>query len=276
MYQGPECSANINTAEEYLLGKPVKEQKQEDKKHFTPIFQESYSNPKNELFTKIHEDPMLIMKKEEVRQRKDIESNPYKMKMLMKEIEESMQGRLDKNEKKKEKKHKKHKKEKKEKKEKKDKHHNEKHFKKDKKHRRSTSRGSRSSSSSDSKSRSISLSKSKDKHRESLDHRESRDHRDHHRDRDHRDNRDDSPVNARAEKLSFTTPSYASRLNTGSSYGLVDKFGKKLNVETPKIRDYKPDESLYREKMKNLEKEKELRRKKTGKTLFICLLIYLL
>ena len=236
MYQGPECSTNINTAEDYLLGKPVKEQKKEDKKHFTPIFQESYSNPKNELFTKIHEDPMLIMKKEEVRQRKEIEDNPYKMKLLMREIEESMQGRKDRNEKKK------HKKDKKEKHSKKDE-----HSKKDKKerdysekrHKKSRSRSSRNSSSDSSRSR------SKNKYRE----------------------------DSKGERLSFTTPGLiASRLNTGTTYGLVDKLGKKLNVETPKIRDYRPDESLYRDKITNLEKEKELRRKKTGNNWLIIII----
>jgi len=50
---------------------------------------------KNELFTKIHEDPMFMMKKEEIKQRKEIQENPYKMKMLMKEIEKSMTSKND-------------------------------------------------------------------------------------------------------------------------------------------------------------------------------------
>lgn len=76
MYQGPECTSDITTAEEYLLGKPIKEVKPEDKKHFTPVFQESYSNPQNEVFTKIHEDPLFSIKKEEFNKRKEIEDNP--------------------------------------------------------------------------------------------------------------------------------------------------------------------------------------------------------
>ena len=110
MYQGPECTSDITTAEEYLLGKPIKDTKPEEKKHFTPVFQESYSNPQNEVFTKIHEDPLFSIKKEEFNKRKEIEENPYKMKLLLKEVERNIKKR------KKEKKTKKHKKDKKKKK----------------------------------------------------------------------------------------------------------------------------------------------------------------
>lgn len=122
MYQGPECTSDITTAEEYLLGKPIKDSKPEDKKHFTPVFQESYSNPQNEIFTKIHEDPLFSIKREEHNKRKEIEDNPYKMKLLLKEVEKNIKKRKKDKKEKKEKKSKKQKKEKKEKKEKKSKH----------------------------------------------------------------------------------------------------------------------------------------------------------
>ena len=87
MYQGPENSSKINTAEEFLLGKPLNNESEANKRHFTPIFQESYTNPQNEAFTKLHEDPLYNIMKEEMKQRKEIESNPYKIKMLLKDIE---------------------------------------------------------------------------------------------------------------------------------------------------------------------------------------------
>ena len=87
MYQGPESSSSIITPEEFLLGKSLNDDNNANKKHFTPIFQESYSNPQNEIFTKIHEDTMYLIKKEEMKQRKEIEENPYKVKMLLKDLE---------------------------------------------------------------------------------------------------------------------------------------------------------------------------------------------
>ena len=77
MYQGPENSSKINTAEEFLLGKPLNNESEANKRHFTPIFQESYTNPQNEAFTKLHEDPLFNIMKEEMKQRKEIESNPF-------------------------------------------------------------------------------------------------------------------------------------------------------------------------------------------------------
>ena len=86
MYEGPDCYKNIISPEEFLLGKSIKEEDLSKKKHFTPVFQESYSNPQNEAFTKIHEDPLYLIKKEELRQRKEIEENPYKVNLLLKDI----------------------------------------------------------------------------------------------------------------------------------------------------------------------------------------------
>lgn len=144
MYQGPEVSTQVTTAEEFLVGKQAKEQKPEEKKAFTPVFQESYSNPQNEVFTKIHEDPLFLMRREESRQRREIEENPYKIKMLLKQIENDLNTK-DRKKNKKEKKEKKSKKDKKEKKNKKSK----------KNSRRSSSRSSSSDSDRNSKLRII-------------------------------------------------------------------------------------------------------------------------
>ncbi|MCQ2818900.1 MAG: pre-mRNA-splicing factor CWC25 family protein [archaeon] len=87
MYQGPDSKNKLISAEEFLLGKSIEDEDNANKRHFTPVFQESYSNPQNEIFTKIHEDPLYLIKKEEMRQRKEIEENPYKVKMLLKDLE---------------------------------------------------------------------------------------------------------------------------------------------------------------------------------------------
>lgn len=101
IYQGPECTSTINTAEEFLLGKSLNDEKSQEKKHFTPVFQESYSNPQNEVFTRVHEDPMYLIMKEEMKQRKEIEENPYQIKVLLQEIEEKERRKNKKKEKRK-------------------------------------------------------------------------------------------------------------------------------------------------------------------------------
>ena len=126
MYQGPESSSSIITPEEFLLGKSLNDNNSMNKKHFTPVFQESYSNPQNENFTKLHEDPIYLIKKEEMKQRKEIEENPYKVKMLLRDIELMEKQKL---EKRKNKKHK-HSKDKETKK-----HHHKKHHTKNHKHK---------------------------------------------------------------------------------------------------------------------------------------------
>jgi hypothetical protein len=211
MYQGPECTSDITTAEEYLLGKPIKDSKPEDKKHFTPVFQESYSNPQNEIFTKIHEDPLFSIKREEHTKRKEIEDNPYKMKLLLKEVEKNIKKRKKD---KKEKKSKKHKKEKKSK----------------KSHKNSSS--SRSNSSSTEKA---SKYKTPD-----------------------------------IGTLRITTPGLLNKsLNNAGNFGLVDKSGNKIlstNPSNRRISDIRPDETLYKERLKMLEKESELRRRRQSES----------
>jgi len=59
--------------------------KMDNPKH-PPIISESYANPDNELFTKLHEDPLVAIMKEEQRQKDEVKSNPIKMKEIENEI----------------------------------------------------------------------------------------------------------------------------------------------------------------------------------------------
>jgi len=252
LYQGPECNKDITTAEEFLIGKPL--DKPEEKKYFTPVFQESYCNPQNETFTKIHEDPVFLMKKEELRHRKELEDNPYKMKMLLKKIEEEVLGKLNK----KEKKSKKHKKEKKNKKDKKHRIESEKstdrdssvlsYDSKNRKNKITTRRKSRSSSSersssSDSYERNHKSRKNKDKDdKMNLNLNES-----------HRSN---SKVNQ--YKMDMIRNDALNKNN----FGLVDSKGDK--VQTDRDKNLGPDEKLYKNRMEILDKEAELRKKRSN------------
>lgn len=254
LYQGPECNKDITTAEEFLIGKPLND-KPEEKKYFTPVFQESYSNPQNEIFTKIHEDPVFLMKKEELKQRKELEDNPYKMKMLLKKIEQEVLDKINK----KEKKSKKHKKEKKHKKDKKHKRESDRSTEKDslvksrdsrnKSEKKSSKKRSRSFSSSDSSS----SRGSSDKMYKSIRNRNNRD-----------------KVNLslnESDRSNSNTNRYKMDLNKDdtmnkNNFGLVDSKGEK--VQTDRNKNFGPDENLYKNRMEILEKESELRKKRSN------------
>ena len=60
------------------------------KKKIIPKFADTYANPKNEEFVKIHEDPLYIILKEEKKQRKEIEQNPYKMKQILNDLKNDL------------------------------------------------------------------------------------------------------------------------------------------------------------------------------------------
>jgi len=77
--------------EDYLLGKPVQEKEtpRDSRRYpFTPLLKETSANPKNEAFVKLHEDPLFMIKQEEMKRRTEIINNPLKMRVLYKEIEE--------------------------------------------------------------------------------------------------------------------------------------------------------------------------------------------
>lgn len=94
MYQCPDPEANQKTTpnEDFLLGKKFDDEssnifmKKKLKKNIIPLFADNYANPRNEDFVRIHEDPLYLILKEEKKQRKEIEQNPYKMKMILSDI----------------------------------------------------------------------------------------------------------------------------------------------------------------------------------------------
>ena len=95
MYQCPEPEGNQKTSpnEDFLLGKRIDDgsdnifmKKKNQKKTIIPMFADNYANPRNEDFVRIHEDPLYLILKEEKKQRKEIEQNPYKMKMILNDI----------------------------------------------------------------------------------------------------------------------------------------------------------------------------------------------
>lgn len=84
--EGPEINnKKVVTSDEFFSSKKISERKIP-----TPIANESSANPLNEMFTKIHEDPLYIMKKEEMKRKKEIENNPYQMRLILKEIEDEL------------------------------------------------------------------------------------------------------------------------------------------------------------------------------------------
>jgi hypothetical protein len=91
MYEG---GAIKNTSsEEYLLGKPLKSNENSSGEWRPTLFKESTANPGNEVFTKVHEDPMFAIMQEEQRRRKEIMQNPQKMNKVKKEIEKMKKKR---------------------------------------------------------------------------------------------------------------------------------------------------------------------------------------
>jgi len=111
MYQGPS-QAQSNNAEEFLLGKAVKEadlEPDKPKRTIIPVIKESTANTDNETFTKMMEDPLVLIKQEELKARREILDNPVKMKEIQQEIERLKGGKKPKSkkDKKSKKKHKK-------------------------------------------------------------------------------------------------------------------------------------------------------------------------
>lgn len=92
MYE--ERAIKNTTSEDYLLGKPLQEQPDQTHPDWRPtLCKETTANEANELFTKIHEDPLYLIMKEEVKRRADIANNPLKMNKLKKEIDDLRRGK---------------------------------------------------------------------------------------------------------------------------------------------------------------------------------------
>ena len=99
MYQCPDPEGNQKTTpnEDFLLGKRLDDEsnnifikKKNQKKSIVPMFADNYANPRNEDFVRIHEDPLYLILKEEKKQRKEIEQNPYKMKKIINELKNDL------------------------------------------------------------------------------------------------------------------------------------------------------------------------------------------
>jgi len=73
------------TAEEYLLGKKIIDSKQQ--KETKMITKEQITNQLCEDFFKVHEDPIYHIRQAEVQARKEVESNPLKMRQIYDSVE---------------------------------------------------------------------------------------------------------------------------------------------------------------------------------------------
>ncbi len=80
--EGPEVN-NVKTKEDLFNNKKIipKVDRSSDRDNI---------NSKNEIFTRLHEDPLFMMKKDEYNKKKEVEENPLQMKMILKEIEKEL------------------------------------------------------------------------------------------------------------------------------------------------------------------------------------------
>ena len=66
MYQDRSAQNNGNNAEDFLLGKPVKEIEshgdRKEPKKIIPVIRDSYTTTENEAFVKMMEDPLVYIK----------------------------------------------------------------------------------------------------------------------------------------------------------------------------------------------------------------------
>ena len=90
MYEGG--SIKNTSSEEYLLGKAYKEPEPIKGEWRPTLCKESTANINNEIFTKVHEDPLFAILQEEQRRRKEITQNPRRMNELKQEIEMMRKG----------------------------------------------------------------------------------------------------------------------------------------------------------------------------------------
>lgn len=281
IYQGPECNKDITTAEEVLIGKSLKDEKPEDKRYFTPVFQESYSNPQNEIFTKIHEDPLFLIKKEQLQKRKDIEDNPYKMKILLKKLEQEVLDKLNSKEPKKDKKSKKHKKDKKEKKRQRESERSpdrdsnkdressyekskskkyDKDYERYNKHEKAKDKKNKKESKHRQRSRSSSISSSdSSSHKNKQSKKSSREIEDKYNLRLNEESRGNSHSKVKYSKLEDENKDFAK-----NKFGLITaNKSEQASNNKNSSKGIGPDENLYKNRMELLQKEADLRKRKS-------------
>lgn len=94
MYQGPKADDNMQNNDDYLLGKmyvPKNEEKSDihklqDSKKVGALWLNKVSS-KNDTFSRINEDPLMMMKKTEIEARDRILNNPVKMAKIKHELQ---------------------------------------------------------------------------------------------------------------------------------------------------------------------------------------------
>mmetsp|Transcript_1917 Transcript_1917/g.1374 ORF Transcript_1917/g.1374 Transcript_1917/m.1374 type:complete len:86 (-) Transcript_1917:803-1060(-) len=85
MYQGGSQNKGAS-AEDFLLGKPVKDSSKEQEKQapygkpIVPVIRDGFATAENEAFTKMVEDPLVHIKSMELQQRQQVADNPLLMK----------------------------------------------------------------------------------------------------------------------------------------------------------------------------------------------------
>lgn len=103
MYEGPMSSAqDAEQADEYLLGKAF--EATAEKAEVSELISRNSEQPgallsaapartgTNEAFSRLHEDPMMMIRKQELKARESVVKNPLKMAKVKKEIEAQLRG----------------------------------------------------------------------------------------------------------------------------------------------------------------------------------------
>lgn len=252
MYQDRTAAANQNTnsAEDFLLGKEVKQlgsaEEKDKRPPIIPVIRDTYATPQNEAFLKMMEDPMVYIKQKEMEARSQLIDNPMKMKQIREEIEALKQGKKKHKKDKKDKKHKKDKKSSKSSKHSSRSRHSHKHSR----HSNSNSIDSRSPDSTEADRK-----KHREHHRRHRDSRsgsrseeESDRNRNHNRDRSDRSDRHRSDKGDRHSERDRSEKSQPETKDILKGFGL--QGARSDDIGRRKHQDLVPDEKLYGEKMK--------------------------
>ena len=107
MYEGPAAQTD-QTSEEYLLGKIYKPKDtgenvvKETAKKPGSLWMNKVSS-KNDMFTRLHEDPLLMMKRSEKEAHENVINNPVKMARIRQQLTQDVEKREAKKKKKEEK-----------------------------------------------------------------------------------------------------------------------------------------------------------------------------
>ncbi|KAJ0403188.1 hypothetical protein P43SY_005182 [Pythium insidiosum] len=102
MYQGPMASGNSErTAEEYLLGKEYKpteaaaDARKLGDSAYGALAMNKAALPANDTFSRLNEDPMMLIRKQQKSAHEDILKNPVKMKKIKAEVEKMLKEKKE-------------------------------------------------------------------------------------------------------------------------------------------------------------------------------------